>query len=249
MEELQRHAMQNSNPTRTNNLGQPIGIALPDWRGAVPPNREPFSGRLCRLESLDAEAHAETLYAALSVDADERHWTYLPYGPFPSFSDYQAWVRSMQGREDVLAFAIIEIETGLACGVACYLRLDPANGSIEVGHLRFSAALQRTALSTEAMYLMMKRVFEDWGYRRYEWKCDALNSPSRSAAERLGFQFEGVFRNSVVMKGRNRDSSWYSILDTEWPEHRRALEAWLDPGNFGLEGEQKRRLAELRAPA
>ena len=234
---------------RENPFGQPIGHPIEGWQAARRPERAPIAGRLCRLEPLDAERHADALHHAYSLDHDARHWTYLPYGPFASSAEYRAWVAEHQASENDCFFAIVEAAREIPVGVAAYLRVSPASGSIEVGHLRYAAALQRTPAATEAMYLMMRRVFDDWAYRRYEWKCDSLNAPSRSAAERLGFRYEGVFRNDVVMKGRNRDTAWFSITAEEWPAIRRAFEAWLDPANFDREGRdragrQRRRLRE-----
>ena len=228
-----------------NEFGQPIGIEIPGWRGASPPDRTTMTGRFCRLEALDADRHAEALHRANSEDPDGREWTYLPYGPFESASAYRTWVEQSQAAEDPYFFAIVDRETDAPVGIASYLRVSVETGTIEVGHLRFSSALQRTPLSTEAMYLMMKRVFDDWGYRRYEWKCDRANAPSIAAAQRLGFRYEGLFRNHVVTKGRNRDTAWLSIIDEEWPAIRQAMEAWLDPGNFDAQGRQRRRLATL----
>jgi RimJ/RimL family protein N-acetyltransferase len=201
-------------------------------------------GRLCRLEPLDAAKHAAALHEAHALDREGRNWTYLPYGPFASAAEYAAWVESVQAREDPLFFAIVEAASERPVGVASYLRIDPAMGVIEVGHLAFSPALQKKPAATEAMYLMMRRAFEELGYRRYEWKCDSWNAPSCRAAERLGFRYEGTFRQAVVMKGRNRDNAWFSILDGEWPALKQAFEAWLDPANFEATGTQRRRLGE-----
>jgi RimJ/RimL family protein N-acetyltransferase len=201
-----------------------------------------MTGLRCRLEALDADRHAEALHRAYAEDVDEGQWTYLPYGPFESPSAYRAWVEKSQVAVDPYFFAIVDRETDAAVGVASFLRCFPEAGTIEVGHLRFASALQQTPLSTEAMYLMMKRAFDDWGYRRYEWKCHRLNAPSMAAARRLGFRFDGLFRNHVVVKGRNRDTAWFSILDDEWPAIREAMEAWLDPSNFDADGRQRRRL-------
>jgi RimJ/RimL family protein N-acetyltransferase len=205
-----------------------------------------MQGRLCRLEPLDAATHAAALHAAYATDREGRNWTYLPYGPFASAAEYAAWVESVQSREDPVFLAIIDLATQQPIGVASYLRVDPAMGSIEVGHLSYAPALQRTPASTEAMYLMMRRVFDELGYRRYEWKCDSLNAPSVAAAKRLGFRFEGIFRQAVVMKGRNRDTAWFSILDGEWPALRAAFEQWLDPANFDATGAQRQRLEAFR---
>lgn len=234
---------------RINELGQPIGVAVPNWRGARPPTRETIPGRTCRLEALRASAHAEKLHEAYVQDRDGGNWTYLPYGPFASAAAYAQWVEKMQDREDVIAYAIVDQERSRPLGVATYLRIDASGGAIEVGHLSYAPVLQRTPASTEAMYLMMRRVFEDWGYRRYEWKCDNLNAPSIAAAKRLGFRYEGTFYNQVVVKGRNRDTSWLSILESEWSGLREALEAWLDASNFDAEGRQRRRLGDFMPEA
>ncbi len=202
-------------------------------------------GRLCRLESLDAAKHAAALHAAYAADRDGRNWTYLPYGPFASEVAYTAWVETVQSRDDPVFYAIIDLAKQQPIGVASYLRIDPAMGVIEVGHLSFAPALQRTPLSTEAMFLMMRRAFDELGYRRYEWKCDSLNAPSVAAAKRLGFRFEGTFRQAIVMKGRNRDTTWLSIIDGEWPARRGAFERWLDPANFDASGAQRRRLEDF----
>jgi RimJ/RimL family protein N-acetyltransferase len=208
-----------------------------------------MQGRLARLEPLDADAHADALFAANAADAEGRMWTYLPYGPFASLPEYRSWIQWAQAREDPQFFAIVERASGRPLGVASYLRIDPAMGVIEVGHLAFSPALQRTATATDAMYLMMRRAFDELGYRRYEWKCDSLNAPSLAAAARLGFSFEGIFRQAVVHKDRNRDTAWLSILDREWPALRAGFEAWLAPENFDAAGRQRRALAACIAAA
>ena len=224
-----------------NALGQPVGPPLPGWRSPPRPAHARLEGRYGRLEPLDAERHAADLHAAYSQDADGRMWTYLFSGPFASAGEYRDWVEARQASTDPLFFAVVDGASGRAAGVASYLRIDPANGVVEVGHLAFAPQLQRTRVATEAMYLMMKHAFE-LGYRRYEWKCDALNAPSRRAAERLGFTFEGIFRQAIVYKGRNRDTAWYSVIDSEWPVLETAFRAWLDPANFDDEGRQRRRL-------
>lgn len=229
---------------RSNELGQAIGFALEDWNGAEEPNRDTILGRRCRLEALDADRHAEALHEAYVADRDGANWTYLPYGPFANASDYQGFLRVMLGLDDTLFFAVIDSVKETPIGVASYLRAAPAMGAIEVGHLSHAPALQKTPTSTEAMFLMMKRVFEDWGYRRYEWKCDSLNGPSRAAAQRLGFRFEGLFRQHVVFKGRNRDTAWFSMTDGEWPAIRDALASWLEPSNFDAKDAQKARLGD-----
>lgn len=223
----------------------PQGEPVSGWTPPAVPAREAIEGRLCRLEPLDVTRHAESLCAANALDRGGRMWAYLPYGPFEALDGYRAWVGEMSTRPDPLFFAIVDRATGRAVGVASYLRIDPEKGSIEVGHLAYSPLLQRTAAATEAMYLMMERAFS-LGYRRYEWKCDALNAASRAAAERLGFTFEGVFRQAAVVKGRNRDTAWYSVIDGEWPVVGEALRKWLAPGNFDESGRQRVSLVAIR---
>ncbi|MBA2260708.1 MAG: GNAT family N-acetyltransferase [Acidobacteria bacterium] len=233
---------------RINALGQPIGPVLPDWRSAQLPSREPIEGRTCRVEKLDAGKHAHDLYEANSLDTDGRMWTYMAYGPFASFAPYRSWVEQSAQLSDPFYYAIVDRDTGKATGVASHLRIDPRNGVIEVGHIAYSPLLARTTAATEAMFRLMQRAFE-LGYRRYEWKCDALNAPSRAAASRLGFTFEGIFRQAIVVKGRNRDTAWYAILDREWPALRHAFERWLDPANFDARGVQRVALSALRPAA
>jgi RimJ/RimL family protein N-acetyltransferase len=206
-----------------------------------------MQGRFCRVELLEVARHAAALYEANRMAPDDRAWTYLPYGPFNSLEDYAAWMDSACRAEDPLFYALVDRATGRAAGVASYLRVTPAGGSIEVGHLNYSPLLQRTPAATEAMFLMMERAFE-LGYRRYEWKCDALNAPSRAAAQRLGFSFEGVFRQATVYKDRSRDTAWYAVIDREWPELRAAFRQWLDGANFDEAGAQRVRLSDLTAP-
>jgi RimJ/RimL family protein N-acetyltransferase len=206
-----------------------------------------LEGRFCRVEPLDVEQHARPLYDANSLDPTGRMWTYLFSGPFANFEEYLAWLEPRPASEDPLFFAFVDKARAQAVGMGAYLRIDAANGVMEVGHLAFSPLMQRTPVATEAMYLMMRNAFE-LGYRRYEWKCDALNAASRRAAERLGFTFEGVFRQAIVYKGRNRDTAWFSIIDSEWPALDAAFRAWLDPSNFDAAGRQRASLAELRGP-
>lgn len=229
-----------------NHLGQPIGFPLPDWSIPSSPPREPIEGQFCRLEPLNADRHATALFEANAADEDGRSWTYLAYGPFHTLRSYRDWMSMYCGGDDPLFFAIVDKADGQPAGVASYLRVTPASGSIEVGHIHYAPRLQRRPAATEAMYLLMKRAFE-LGYRRYEWKCDALNAASRAAAQRLGLSFEGIFRQATVYKGRNRDTAWYAAIDTEWPALREAFLAWLAPSNFDAEGRQRTRLAALRA--
>ena len=229
-----------------NHLGQPIGPPLPGWTARPRPPHTPMQGRLVRLEPLDLDRHAKALHEAWAEDVEGRNWTYLPYGPFPSAEAWAGAMRAVQAATDVLFHAIVLREPARPVGVASYLRIEPAMGVVEVGHLSYSPALQRSAAATEAMYLMMRRAFDELGYRRYEWKCDSLNAASRRAALRLGFRFEGIFRQMMVIKGRSRDSAWFSILDSEWPALRAAFERWLDPANFDAAGRQRARLEDLR---
>jgi len=235
-------------PHDTNALGQPVGLPVPGWQPARRPSGLPLQGRFCIVERLDVERHADALHAANSLDAEGRMWTYLPYGPFACLADYRAWARVAAASSDPLWHAVIDRATGKAAGVASYLRIDAAIGSIEVGHIAWSPLLQRAPAATEAMFLMMEHAFQ-LGYRRYEWKCNALNAPSRAAAARLGFTFEGVFRQARIDKGRNRDTAWYSILDSEWPGLREAYRLWLAPDNFDGQGRQRLRLSELSSRA
>jgi len=234
-----------------NHLGEPIGFPVEGWRGCAPPPRTVMKGQFCRVEPLDPERHAADLHLANLEDVENRIWTYLPYGPFETLNDYRAWIEGSCLGDDPLFHAIVDTAPqfgrGTACGVASYLRIDPPVGVIEVGHINFAPRLQNTRAATEAMYLMMRRVFDELGYRRYEWKCDALNARSCRAAERLGFRHEGIFRQATLYKGRNRDTAWYAILDKDWSATRRAFEIWLAPDNFDADGSQRRSLSALMA--
>jgi RimJ/RimL family protein N-acetyltransferase len=208
-----------------------------------------MEGRFCRVEPLDITKHAEKLFAANRLDADGRNWTYLSVDAPATLAEYRSWLEKAAAGDDPFFHAIIDLKTGKAVGVATYMRIDRANGVIEVGNINYSPLLQRKPAATEAMFLMMRRVFDELGYRRYEWKCDSLNAPSRAAALRLGFRYEGIFRQAVVTKGRNRDTAWFSIIDSEWPALKRAFEQWLAPDNFDAEAKQRRPLSELIAQA
>jgi RimJ/RimL family protein N-acetyltransferase len=230
-----------------NDLGQPIGFPLPQWTARPRPPRSAMEGRYCIVEPIDPARHAVELHAAHLLDKEGRNWTYLPYGPFPRFEDFRDWLERESDSNDPLRHAIVELRTGRAVGVASYMRIDPAAGVIEVGGINYAPPLQRTPAATEAMYLMMRRVFDELGYRRYEWKCDSQNAPSRAAAQRLGFQYEGLFRQATVYKARNRDTCWFSILDREWPALKRAFERWLAPDNFDPAGRQRQHLSDIVA--
>jgi RimJ/RimL family protein N-acetyltransferase len=229
----------------SSDLGLPIGFPVPGWNGLNLPPRTSMVGQYCRLEILDVNAHAQELYDAYVADSEDRIWTYLPYGPFADFGAFQSWMANTCTGDDPLFYTIFDLNTGRAVGVASYLRINPNSGSIEVGHINFGPAMQRTPLATEAMYLMMARAFDELNYRRYEWKCDSLNARSCRAAGRLGLTFEGIFRQCTIYKDRNRDTAWYSILDTEWPATKAAFQAWLSADNFSDEGNQRQTLADL----
>lgn len=220
-----------------------IGAKVEGWQPPPRPDRTLLlSGQFAELEPLSAEAHAAELFRANMVS--DAVWDYLPYGPFASASSYHRWVREISAGEDPLFFAIRNRDSGHWEGVASYLRIAPEAGAIEVGHINFSPALQKTRAATEAMFLMMQWAFEA-GYRRYEWKCDALNIGSRRAAQRLGLSYEGIFRQAVVVKGRNRDTAWFAAIDGEWPALKEAYHAWLHPSNFDAGGRQRERLGDL----
>jgi RimJ/RimL family protein N-acetyltransferase len=228
-----------------NQFGQPIGFPLPHWTPRPRPPRTAMPGRYCMVEPLNPAKHAQELFEANTADKGGRNWTYLLVDPFPDFEGYRQWLQRIAVMEDPVFYALIDAATGRAVGVASYLRIDPPMGVIEVGHLNFSPAMQRTRASTESMFLMMRRAFDELGYRRYEWKCDSLNAPSRRAAERLGFRFEGIFRQAIVYKGRSRDTAWYSIIDSEWAALKSAFERWLAPENFDQAGTQRQRLSDF----
>ncbi len=227
-----------------NHLCQPVGYPVVSWAGSRRPLSAPLEGCWCQVVPLDANLHSADLYSAYALDLDDGRWTYLPYGPFANLDKYYAWVDDVAHRDDPMFFAIIN-SSGKAVGVASYQHIEPLNGSIEVGHISFSTLLQATTAATEAMYLMMRNAFEELGYRRYEWKCDSLNKPSRLAAERLGFSYEGTFRQMRVVKGRNRDTAWYSITDRDWSLLKPAFGQWLAASNFDASGRQRLALSWL----
>lgn len=229
-----------------NAYGQPVGFALAGWHPRPRPPHTPLSGRYCRVEKLDL-GHAADLCAAYAQAPDDRDWTYMSVGPFRDPAVYRAFVAAAILTEDPLHHAIFDAETERVVGTAAFLRIDPANGVMEVGHIAYAPALKRSRAGTEAMFLLMRRAFDELGYRRYEWKCDSLNAPSREAAARYGFRFEGIFRQAVVYKGRNRDTAWFAITDRDWPLLRSAFEQWLAPENFDDSGRQLRSLAAMRS--
>lgn len=220
---------------------------LSDWTGRPSPNLQLIEGRCASLAPADFTNDAAGLFAAIGGAENAALWRHIPIGPF---DDAEALAAALTFAGNALGWRthlIRDKGSQRVLGMASYMRLRPEHGSAEVGCIVYSPALQRTPAATEAMYLMARHLFDDLGYRRYEWKCDAENAASRRAAARLGFVFEGVFRNDMVMKGRNRDTAWFSITDEDWPLVRAAFEAWLDPNNFDASGEQRRTLAEIRA--
>lgn len=226
---------------KPNFLNQQLGEIVQDWQPCLYPPHQLMDGKFCRLEPLDPLRHAEDLFAANSLDVEGKNWRYLFYGPFDDLKSYCAWLEQTCCGDDPQFFAIIDKNKKQAVGVASYLRIQPEIGCIEVGHINYSPLLQRKPAATEAMYLMMKSIF-DLGYRRYEWKCNSLNEASCAAAKRLGFTFEGIFRQATISKGRNRDTAWYSIIDKEWPKLQNAFEQWLNPENFDEFGKQRKSL-------
>ncbi|MEX3957493.1 GNAT family N-acetyltransferase [Trinickia sp. EG282A] len=229
---------------RLNEYGQAIGEPMSYWQSARAPGDQPITGRYCRLERVNVERHLDDLYEAYRAAPDARDWTYLSVGPFESREAYLDCLTALAASPDPLHYAVIDLSTGKAVGTLALMRIDKANGVIEVGFIVFSRRLQKTRMATEAIFLLMRRVFDELGYRRFEWKCDALNAPSRSAAARFGFTFEGIFRQAVVYKGRNRDTAWFSITDNEWPPLRAGFEEWLDEANFDARGMQRRTLRD-----
>ena len=231
--------------TRTNDVGQPIGPPLSDWTPRPPPAPPELRGRYCRLVPLAVE-HAAGLFAAVTQDASGRQWTYLAYGPFSSVEEFTDFVRATIADPGYVTLTVLDATTGAPLGWAGYMRVEPAIGSIEVGGITFGSGLQRTAAATEAMYLMAVHAIDDLGYRRYEWKCDDLNAKSRAAAARLGFRYEGTWRNATMYKGRSRDTAWFAITDEDWARIGPVIHGWLDPSNFDC-GRQLTALSELTA--
>ena len=223
---------------------RPIGPGV-NASPATRPGRTTLQGRLVTLTPLDPIAHGDALFEATRGEAGDQLWLYLFEGPFSNRVEFDSHLQRAAASEDPLFFAILDRASGSAVGYAAYMRIEPAHRVIEVGSILYTPRLQRTPLATEAMYLMARHVFEDLGYRRYEWKCNALNTPSRKAALRFGFTFEGVFRQHMIVKGRNRDTAWFSMLDSEWPARRASFERWLDPSNFGPDGRQKIALSAI----
>ncbi len=237
-----------ANSNATNDLGMPLGEIVEGWSPPPRPPRRALRGRYCTVAPISIAQHSADLFHANRQDREGRNWVYLPYGPFDTLESYRRWLAATCLGDDPMFFSIIDRQSGKALGVASYLRIKPEAGSIEVGHINYAPAMQRTPLATEAMYLMMANAF-DLGYRRYEWKCNALNQRSRNAALRLGFTYEGIFRQMQLSKGRNRDTAWYAVIDAEWAALKGAFETWLAAGNFAGDGRQRQSLSALTAAA
>ena len=225
-----------------NEFNQPIGEKVDGVQVPILPNALSIEGRYCRLEKLKPK-HGEGLYAHFGTVEDLPNWTYLPDEQPQDLEAFQVYLNKKVETKDPYFFAIIDKQTEQAVGIIALLRIDQSNGSIEVGHIHYANILKRTRIATDAQFLLARYVFETLGYRRYEWKCDALNKPSIKAAKRLGFKYEGVFRNHKVYKARNRDTCWLSIIDSEWPIYKQQYEKWLDEKNFDELGNQIHRLS------
>ena len=233
--------------TSTTAASQPLGCALPHWQPRPLPERRGFQGLYSRIEPLDPVRHGDQLYSALCNESGAAAWTYLPANPPVDRNEWRSRLENYAAGRDPLFFTLFE-ESGHAAGICAYLRIAAEHGSIEIGHIHLSPQLQQTRTATEIQYLLMRHAFDDLGYRRYEWKCDSCNAASRRAALRFGFNFEAVFCQHMIVKGRNRDTAWYAMLDTEWPSHKAAFERWLSPDNFDSEGHQKARLSDETRP-
>ena len=230
---------------RINQLGQPIGDALPDFQPGDLPNLERIEGQYVIIERLSKDKHRADLYEVYGPDSPADMWTYLFQNPAPNQTEWSQKLDQMLAAQDRFHYAIVDKESGKALGTFALMRIDRNNRVIEVGAVTYSPELKRTRLATEAQYLLARYVFEGLEYRRYEWKCDALNQPSRRAAERLGFTYEGRFRQAVVYKGRNRDTDWLSMIDTDWPAVKGRLEKWLSSDNFDEKGQQIKALSDF----
>ena len=228
--------------------GLPIGLEVPA-HAAARPERRVIAGRFIRLEPLDAERHGGSLWQETHGTGAAALWQYLFDEPFADEKSFRDFLARKATSEDPLFYAIVDQATGRAVGFETLMRIDPAHRCIEVGNILYGRSLQRTPGATEAQYRLMKYVFDELGYRRYEWKCNALNAPSRQAALRFGFSFEGIFRKHMIVRGRNRDTAWYAMLDEEWPAAKAAFERWLAPANFDSAGVQRQSLAALRDSA
>lgn len=230
---------------RMNEYDQPVGLDLPDWTKRSRPCADRLEGQYCRLEHLDFKKHKDDLFEAYR-NTEASSWTYLPHGPFQDEEVFSLYLSAIAASNDPFHYAIIDYANGKAMGSLSLMRIDTYSGVVEVGHIIYSDALKKSRVATETQYLLMRYVFDDLGYRRYEWKCDALNAPSRAAASRLGFQYEGIFRNAVIYKNRTRDTAWYAMIEEDWPALKEAFCSWLNEDNFDEEGRQISKLEHFR---
>lgn len=222
-----------------------LGQVVPGWEPRAWPERRVFKGHAISMVPADM-SQAQGLFEAFSRDTQGAIWTYLPYGPFLRLADFQAWMEETLFHTDPQFYAFVCPTTHQALGLAALMRLNPEHGVVEIGHINLSPALQKTIAATQGLYLLMHHCMDELGYRRFEWKCNALNAASRRAAERYGFTFEGIFRQSNVFKGRNRDTAWYAFLDSDWPQIKQGFETWLQPSNFDRAGRQRKTLSQCR---
>lgn len=221
-------------------------VDLSNWTPRPRPERKLFEGRYVRLEPLDAQVHGDGLYEASSVADIDGRFVWLPDNPPQGRADFQPWLDTAAASADPMFFAVIDRQSGKIAGRQTFMRIDAANGVAEIGNIYWGPLISRRPAATEALFLFADHIFRELGYRRFEWKCNNNNTPSKRAAERFGFSFEGIFRQHLIVKGANRDTAWYSIIDGEWPDLSAAFTAWLDPDNFDAEGRQKRRLEDFR---
>ncbi|MGK2679335.1 GNAT family N-acetyltransferase [Serratia marcescens] len=228
-----------------NSFGQNVGRKLNNWNKVPLPNKDRFLGKYCVLERISAAKHGHELYNAYSEAPDERDWTYLPLGPFDNEESYQSFLLENERMSDPLHYAVIDKISGKPAGTVALMRMDATNGVIEIGYVIYSPRMKRTRISTEVVAILLKYVFEELGYRRVEWKCDSLNAASRNAAERFGFKLEGVFRQAMVNRGRNRDTAWYSLIDSQYHNVRMSYERWLSSDNFDENGHQREKLKDI----
>ncbi|MES2206691.1 MAG: GNAT family protein [Pseudomonadota bacterium] len=230
-----------------NSFGQPVGLSIKNWIAPSFPAVKKINGHWCVIEPLDVLRHGLSLFESNGLDADDKSWTYLVYGPFKYYEDYEEFLTKLINTPNSLSFAVIDKKTDKAIGIIVYDVIEPHNGSLEIGNIKFSSLLKQTTIATEALYLLIKEAFS-LGYRRIQWRCNSLNIASRKAAQRLGFSYEGLFRQTTISKGFNRDTAWYSLIDQDWLELRVAFEQWLNLNNFDENGKQKIRLSALTLP-
>ena len=230
---------------RKNQYGQMVGDDLPGWTPRLFPQKITLNGSYCRLEPVSIEKHAQDLYEAHNLPDDGKLWTFLQHHQPAGQAEFLSYMRELSASNDPLHFAVIDRKSNKALGSLALMRIDAASGVVEIGHVNYSLSLQKTIPATEAIYLLLRYIYEDLGYRRCEWKCDNFNEASKKTALRFGFSFEGVFRQAVITKGRNRDTAWFASIDQDWPALKRGFESWLDASNFDAKGQQKRKLGFL----